>query len=137
MHLLWPEAASGRQRAVQAVAALFALIVASTMFISLTALTSEGADYECGPAAFALLAGPDQQSARTADCRRAASQRMTTVAGLVALAWIAGSFGTRLLDGPIDPRRSDPPETGDRLPSERARRPRPPRRRYPYAEPGA
>lgn len=137
MHLLWPEPASGRQRAVQATAALFVLIVASMMFFSLTALTREGADYDCGPAAFALVAGPDRQTDRTADCRRAASQRLTTVTGLATLAVIAGAFGTRLLEGAPDSRDAGPLDARDRLPSDRSRRPRPPRRRYPYADPGA
>jgi hypothetical protein len=136
MHLLWPEPASGRQRAAQAVAALFVLIAASTMFLSLTALTGEGADYDCGPAAFALVAGPDRQTDRTADCRRAASQRLTTVAGLATLAVMAGAFGTRLLEGPDGTRDDGPLDARDLLPSDRARRPRPPRRRYPYADSG-
>lgn len=136
LHLLWPEPASGRQRAVQGTAALFVLIVTSAMFFSLTALTRAGADYDCGPAAFALVAGPDRQTDRTADCRRAASQRLTTVAGLATLAVIAGAFGTRLLAGSNDAPGADPRDARDRLPSDRSRRPRPPRRRYPYTDPG-
>lgn len=137
VHLLWPEPTSGRQRAVQATAALFVLVVASTMFFSLTALTGRGADYDCGPAAFALVAGPDAQTVTTADCRRAAGQRLTTVVGLVTLFLVAGSVGTRLLDGPIDPRPTGTTDAADQLPSGRSRRARPPRRRYPYAEPRA
>lgn len=133
LHLLWPEPASGRQRVVQGTAALFLLTVMSAMFFSLTALTGAGADYDCGPAAFALVAGPDRQTDRTADCRRAASQRLTTVAGLATLAVIAGAFGTRLLDGAPGSRRAD---AADRSVYERPRAPRPSRPGVPHTDQG-
>lgn len=128
LQLLWPEPMNGRQRAVQGTAAMFVLIVAATMFLSLTTLTRAGADYGCGPATFALLAGPDRQTDQVGDCRRAASQRLTTVVGLATLALLAGSFGTRLLETPQGA-EADRHDLRDHMPSDRSARARLPRRR--------
>lgn len=130
---LCPEPSNGRQRAVLATTGMFALIVASAMFFSLSALTRTGAEFDCGPAAFALIAGPGHESAQVADCRRAASQRLTTVSGLVVLAIVGARMGWRLFDTP-PPRDDLVDEPPDRLPRARARSPRPSRQRRPYAD---
>lgn len=111
---------------------LFCLIVAATMFLSLTALTDRGADYDCGPAAFALLAGPDVQTVDVADCRRAAGQRLTTVSGLVVLATLGAAWGPRLLATPEPPRPVAPPH--DLLPSDRVPRAHSSRRQRPFSD---
>jgi hypothetical protein len=129
----WRDADVRHERAIRSVAMLFCLIVAATMFFSLTALTGDGADYDCGPAAFALLAGPADQAADVADCRRAAGQRLTTVSGLVILATFGAAVGPRLLAAPATVR--SPTDPSPDLPSDgRVRHPRPARRRRPFSD---
>lgn len=111
---------------------LFCLIVAATMFMSLTALTARGADYACGPAAFALFAGPDVETVDVADCRRAAGQRLTTVGGLIVLASLGAALGPRLLTTPEPLRTVDPPH--DLLPSGHAPHAPSSRRRRPFSD---
>ena len=121
-----------RQRAILVGAGLVMLIAIATMFLSLTALTDAGADYDCGPAAYAFVAGPAHATDLVADCRTAAAQRFTTVAGLTTLTGIGGLLAALLLPAPafmsVD-LRGEPTE----LPDKRARQPRAPRRRHPYA----
>ncbi len=129
----WPSAACRRRRAIRGTALLFSLIVASTMFFSLTATTGNGAAYDCGPAAFALMAGPGEQTRHRANCRRAAGQRLTTVTGLVVLATIGAAIGPRLLDtNEPEPVRAYP--VLDSRAVDRPRHPRPTRRRSPFAD---
>ncbi len=112
---------------------LFCLMASSTMFFSLTAPAGSGAAFDCGPAAFALIAGPGEQTRDAADCRRAAGQRMTTVTGLVALATIGAAIGPPLLDSnEPEPIRTQPLPDGG--PCDRSRQPRSTRRRSPFAD---
>lgn len=129
----WQVANLRHERAIRGTAMLFSLAVAATMFMSLSALTARGAEYDCGPAAFALFAGPGQQTVDAADCRRAASQRLTTVTGLVVLATVGAILGPRLLAIPAAPMPSDDRGAAP-LPSERSRPPRPARRRRPFTD---
>ncbi len=103
------------------------------MFLSLTALTGKGTAYDCGPAAFALMAGPGEQTRNVADCRRAAGQRLTTVTGLVVLATIGASIGPRLLDtADSEPIRAEPMPASRTV--DRSRPPRPTKRRSPFVD---
>lgn len=129
----WQAANIRHERAIRGTAMLFSLAVAATMFMSLTALTARGAEYDCGPAAFALFAGPSGQTVDAADCRRAAGQRLTTVTGLVALATVGAILGPRLLAVPAGPLPLDD-HGAEPLPSERGRPPRPARRRRPFTD---
>ncbi|CAN5753748.1 hypothetical protein BH23ACT10_BH23ACT10_13520 [soil metagenome] len=128
----WPDASVRQERAIRGTAMLFCLIVAATMFASLTALTARGADYDCGPAAFALFAGPDAQTTDVADCGRAAGQRLTTVGGLIVLAMLGATLGPRLLTTPEPPRAIEPPY--DLLPSDRVPRAHSSRRQRPFSD---
>lgn len=126
VHRLWAVPVNRRQLAIKATAMVFSLIVASTMFFTITALTATGDEYDCGPAAYALFAGPSVQTNEVADCQMHAQRRLTTVVGLVVLACIGSAMGWRLFDTPIadrrhvEPRERPLPDDLDRL----GRRPR-------------
>lgn len=84
------------------------LMIASAMFFSLTATNDVGARIDCGPAAYALFAGPADPEIDHGDCRREAWQRMTTVTGLVGLTVIGSSIGVRLARTPPGSRPHEP-----------------------------
>jgi hypothetical protein len=96
----WAERLNGQQRAVHAIATVIALTIASSMFFSIKAATAIGGEYDCGPAAYALVAGPTEQDAEQGDCHTAASKRLTTVAGLIVLTVIGSQIGVRLTRTP-------------------------------------
>lgn len=96
----WAERLNGRQRAVHAAATVLGLLIASTMFFGSEATTATGAEFDCGPAAYALLAGPERQTAEHGDCETAARKRLTTVAGLIVLTVIGSQIGSRLCRTP-------------------------------------
>lgn len=97
----WADRLNGRQRVVHALATVIGLMIASAMFFSLKATNEIGAMVDCGPAAYALFAGPADPELDQGDCRRAAWQRMTTVTGLVMLTVIGSSMGVRLAKTPV------------------------------------
>lgn len=96
----WTERLNGQQRAVHAVATVIGLTIASAMFFSIKAETAVGGEFDCGPAAYALVAGPASQDAEQGDCRTAAGKRLTTVAGLIVLTVIGSNIGARLARSP-------------------------------------
>lgn len=105
----WAERLNGRQRGVYAVAMTFGLIIASAMFFELDAPTGNGGEYDCGPTAYALLAGPVVETAAQADCQTAALQRTTTVSGLLLLSAMGAAMGARLVATPRPPARAPQP----------------------------
>lgn len=121
-----------RQRAILVGAGLAMLLAASTMFLSLDALTAAGADYDCGPAAYAFVAGPSAATDLVADCRTAAAKRLTTVTGLSMLTGVGGLLAALLLPAPA-PHGAFRDQQPVELPEKRARQARRPRRRHPYA----
>lgn len=120
-----------RQRAILVSAGLVMLLAAATMFLSLDAVTAAGADYDCGPAAYALVAGPSEVTALVADCRTAAAKRLTTVIGLAVLTAVGGVLAALLLPAPERYPGALDQQPGE-LPEKRARQARRPRRRHPY-----
>lgn len=96
----WAERLNGQQRLVHALATVVALTIASAMFFSIKAATAVGGEFECGPAAYALVAGPTHQDAEQGDCRTAATKRLTTVTGLIVLTIIGSHIGARLTRSP-------------------------------------
>jgi hypothetical protein len=95
-------------------------MIASAMFFSLKATNDMGAMVDCGPAAYALFAGPTDPELDHGDCRRAAWQRMTTVTGLVMLTAVGSSIGGRLARTPVPNR---PPDVTVRTTANAPRRP--------------
>jgi hypothetical protein len=104
----WADRLNGRQRAVHSFATAIGLMIASAMFFSLRATNDMGALIDCGPAAYALFAGPADSELDHGDCRREAWQRMTTVTGLVGLTVIGSSIGVRLARTPPASRPPEP-----------------------------
>ena len=96
----WADRLNGRQRAVHSFATAIGLMIASAMFFSLKATNDMGARIDCGPAAYALFAGPADSELDHGDCRREAWQRMTTVTGLVMLTVVGSTIGSRLARTP-------------------------------------
>jgi hypothetical protein len=114
MHIhAWAERLNPRQRAVHSVATAVGLIIASTMFFSIRAPTSLGGEYDCGPAAYALFAGPSAEHPEQGNCRSAAGERLTTVSGLLMLTVIGSYIGGQLSrtprHGPYRARSHAPP----------------------------
>lgn len=119
-----------RQRAILVTTGAIVLLAVASMFLSLTALTAAGADHDCGPAAYALVVGPDRATELVANCRTAAAQRLTTALGLGTLTAVGGVLAALLLPAPdAVPPAEQAPST---LPANRARQERPPRRRHPF-----
>lgn len=96
----WAERLNGQQRLVHALATVIALTIASAMFFSIKATTAVGGEFDCGPAAYALVAGPEYEDGEKGDCRTAASKRLTTVTGLIVLTIIGSHIGARLTRSP-------------------------------------
>jgi hypothetical protein len=107
----WADRLNGRQRTVYSFATAIALLIASTMFFSITTVNEVGVPYECGPAAYALLAGPDDEDPERGDCQTAARQRLTTVSGLILLIIIGSHIGSRLSRTPPVIRAREPSVT--------------------------
>ena len=105
----WALRLNGRQRVVHAVATVLALIIASTMFFGIKAPTAIGGEFDCGPAAYALLAGPERSTTDEGDCQAAAGKRLTTVIGLIALTLVGGHIGVRLSQAPFHDARDRGP----------------------------
>lgn len=96
----WVERLNSQQRLVHALATVIAITIASAMFFSIKAPTAIGGEFDCGPAAYALFAGPAHEDAEVGDCRTAASKRLTTVIGLIVLTVIGSHIGARLARSP-------------------------------------
>lgn len=89
----WAAQLNGRQRTVHSLSTVLALLIASSMFFGLSAPTTTGVEFDCGPAAYALIAGPDHATVEHGDCGTAASKRLTTAVGLIGLTIIGSALG--------------------------------------------